>query len=163
MTTQTPATPRHPRDKPVSSASASERAGEGRRARASRLGRAAWWCIAAFPAVLLVVMSVGLVVFGDGRWGSESGWESLLLVVMYVALAAAPSAALVLSSVAFRRTRSWHDLAPALAVLAFVTGFVAVAPALSASPNPNVWTWLVPPIGIAVWIAAVLAWARQKR
>ena len=171
MTTQTPATPGQPRDNPASAILASPSATDALRARTSRLGRAAWWCLAAFPPVFLVVWLVGITFFQGGRWVSESAWESVVLVVMYVALAAPPLAALVLSSIAFRRTRSWRDLAPALTLLVLVTGFLTFAhvqvaitaaqPGSGVDPNQSLWDYAVP-VGIAAWIGAVLVWPHKK-
>jgi hypothetical protein len=172
MTTQTPAAPGQPRDNPASAVLASPSATDAQRARTSRLGRAAWWCLAAFPPVFLVVWFVGKVVFQDGRWVSDgSVWETAILVLMYAALVAAPLASLVLSSIAFRRTRSWRDLAPALTLLVLVTGFLTlghVQTAITASqpgsgvdPNQSLWDFALP-VGIAAWIGAVLVWPHKK-
>jgi hypothetical protein len=163
MTTQTPATPGQPRDNPRA---ALPTVPQGRRrppTRSSRLGRGAWWCLAAWPVLFITVVLIAQQVYPEGAAdpNSPSGGAAFG-VVAAVLLFALPLTSLVLSTVDFHRTRSWRSLAPAWILLVLVGLWdVMFASGVANWSDVNWWVFTPTAVVIAVLVAGIF-WPKSR-
>lgn len=126
--------------------------------RTTPLGRAAWWCLTAWPLLFLVCVVVAMVMYPEGQPRTASTGDDVLGFVAGALLVGAPLASLVLSTVDFRRTRARRALVPAWILLALVAAWdVAFAVQVADWSDVNWWVF-TPTVVVVAALVAAIAW-----
>jgi hypothetical protein len=163
MTTQTPATPGQPRGNPVDAVPTPDHTPEGEPARASRLGRSAWWCLAAWPVMFLMFVVIAQQLYPEGAVDPTGPSGSVAFgVVGGVMLLGPPLACLILSAVDFHRARRWRALVPAFVLLALVAIWDVLFAREVANWSDVNWWVFTPTVVVVIAIVSVIAWPKPK-
>ena len=126
------------------------------------LGRAAWWCLAAWPALFVLVVAAAQLTFREGYEPASTAASAAFGVFAGVMLLAAPLASLTLSLVDFRRTRGWRALVPAWILLAAVTMWDVLFVREVTNWSEVNWWVFTPTVVVVIAIVAGMAWPRAR-